>query len=214
MKIQNLFYGKSLISFLLAIFRIVFFLFTFGTAIFVIISVISMFTNVPISPPDFPVLFSLTNEGVFNSPSAMEESNFILRRGMGYVSIANPSKGMVVFNTILVLMVTVCMLVSIRQTILILEAVKKGSFLIIENAIRLRWIALLGMAMYLFDKLNMLVSYSYFSDKLELSGVEFEGFNYFTLLNIEFIFYSLFLLVIAEAFRVGAQLQEETKLTI
>ncbi|PCJ93199.1 MAG: hypothetical protein COA50_14280 [Flavobacteriaceae bacterium] len=214
MKAPNMFYGRGLISFLLTVFRIVFFLSVFATSILLITNMVSMFTNVPLSPPNFPVLFSLTNEGVFNSSSVIEESSFVFNEGMGYVSIVNPSKGMVVFRVILTMLGAVCMLVSLRQTILILEAVKEARFLIIKNALRLRWIALLGIAMFFFDKLSTLVSYAYFSDKLELSGVAFKKFNYFILLNIEFIFYCLFLLVIAEAFRVGAQLQEETKLTI
>ena len=95
-----------------------------------------------------------------------------------------------------------------------LKAAKKGGFLIIENAIRLRKIALLGIVMYFFESLATFVASNYLSDKLQFEGLEFTSINSYLFFDIQTVIYSLFLLVISEAFRMGALLKQEVDLTI
>lgn len=213
MKALNILYGKRLINFLLNILRILFFLYAFSAILMLIFGFFGLVTDFDMTPPEFPVLFSVINEGSFNDLGG-QASNFKLHGGLGYIGMENPPNGIVIFTNIIWLLVMIGMLISMKQTIFILEAAKKGDFLINENAIRLRWIALIGIALFLLEKTYSIFTYVYFSDRLELSGVSFESFNTFAFMNTEFIFYSLFLLVIAEAFRVGSQLKEETELTI
>ena len=96
----------------------------------------------------------------------------------------------------------------------ILKTVITKSFLLIENAVRLRWIALFGVAIFFIDKITGSISTAYLNNYIELPGVKFEIINMLTFINVESVFHSLFLLVIAEIFRLGAKLKEEHDLTI
>ena len=95
-----------------------------------------------------------------------------------------------------------------------LKNAQEGTFLVAKNAIRLRYIALLNIALLLIDKILIVVSSSYLNDKLEFSGIEFSNINWYFFSSWKYIFLYLFLIIIAEAFRLGAQLKEENDLTI
>lgn len=78
-------------------------------------------------------------------------------------------------------------------------------------------IALLSIAACIIESLRIFLSSLYLFDKLEFSGVHFIGspLRYVPfLIKREYILASLFLLVIAEAFRIGAQLKQENDMTI
>ena len=95
-----------------------------------------------------------------------------------------------------------------------LEAAQTGNFLVTKNAIRMRHMALLFIFVFFIDKLSLLISSSFLTDKLDFPGVHFMSVNYYSFARWEYVFFYLFLLVVAEAFRIGAQLKQENDLTI
>lgn len=105
-------------------------------------------------------------------------------------------------------------LLMIYLIIKMLKNAQDGTFLSSKNAIRLRYIALLNIFLLLYNKIYFFVTTSYLIDKLEFSGLEFRDLNWGSFNGWKFIFLYLFLLIIAEAFRLGAQLKEENDLTI
>ncbi|WP_339715590.1 DUF2975 domain-containing protein [uncultured Kriegella sp.] len=201
------------INFLTILFRIGFFLLAFSLLIWVIYNIFIFLTDSPTTHMDFPVMFSLTEQGLFNNPGTNGLSKFYMQ-AMGMIRADDLPKGFLAIYSITTLLANICMLLSMRQVLLILESAKTRTFLIIENAIRLRWIGLLGIAIFLLEKTGTLISASFFTDKLEVSNLGFTSFNLFSFFGIETVFSSLFLLVISEAFRVGAQLKNEADLTI
>lgn len=213
MKTSGKITSTTLISFLANLFRIGFFLLSFSLSIWVIYTIFIFLTNSPTTHMDFPVLFSLAEEGIWNNTTTNESSKFYMQ-AMGMVRAQDLPKGFLILYSMVTLLATVCILFSMRQVLLILESAKTGAFLVVENALRLRWIALLGIATFLLERIGVLISASYFSDKLQVSGLEFSSVNFFSFFYFETIFYALFLLVIAEVFRIGAQLKEEADLTI
>ena len=54
----------------------------------------------------------------------------------------------------------------------------------------------------------------YVGQKVIYEALNFQMVNWLSLKNIDAVFYGLFLIVIAEVFRLGAQLKEENDLTI
>lgn len=207
-------HGLALIKFLLGMFRIGFFLLAFMLIIWGITSIFIFFTDIPSFSANFPVMFSPIDEGIFKVPSESEVGKFMMKDAMGFVSSDSIPKGFLALYSLVILSMNICILLSMRQVIRILESAKMGGFLVAENAVRLRWIALLGLIILFLDRFATVTSASYFSDKLEITGLEFTWFNFFTLMEFDTLFASLFLLVIAEAFRVGALLKQENDLTI
>ncbi|MBM1106410.1 DUF2975 domain-containing protein [Aurantibacter crassamenti] len=204
----------KLITFLLGIFRIGFFLLAFSLSIWAIIGILVLVTNTFTNNMSFPVMFSLVNEGAFHVSSELENGMFVIKDAMGIMSSDTLPKSFIALHGLFTLSINICILFSIRQIVHILESAKTGNFLVVKNAIRLRWIAILGLIILFFDRLSTLSSATYFSSKLEYSGLEFNAFNVFSLMEFDTLFIYLFLLVIAEAFRLGAQLKEENDLTI
>jgi len=133
---------------------------------------------------------------------------------MGIIGVDQLPKGFLLAHSSISLLSYFGVLFSLRWTIKILEAAKQGEFLIIEIAIRLRWIALLGIGCIFFDRLATIFASSYLYDKLEYPGLEFTNINFFSFLTLQSVFSFLFLWVIAEAFRIGSQMKQENDLTI
>ncbi|MEZ5041810.1 MAG: DUF2975 domain-containing protein [Saprospiraceae bacterium] len=214
MEAQNKFYGEALIGFLLAVFRTGFLLFSFGIALWVIVSICALLTDIPFLNTEFPVLFSLNKEGVLHNAEGIGVASFSMRQGMGIIATDALPKGFVALYIVIEFLRSLCILWVMRLIIRILEAVQMGGLLILENAIRLRWVALLGMAILFLGGLITIVSSAYLSDKLTFPGLEFSSFSLFFFATFGSVFHYLFLLVIAEAFRIGAILKEEVDLTI
>lgn len=215
METKNKLYGEGLITFLLVVFRIFFLLASFTLIIMGIFGLISLFAEVPDSKLSFKVLFSLADEGVLNSAEETGITKISMRGGTGFIVTDALPKGFMLFIKLIELLQFAIYLFFLKLLIQILEAAKNGAFLIIENAIRLRWIAFLCIALYVLGIMTTIISTSYLSDKLEFANLEFINYNLHTFIaSKESIFYYLFLLVIAEAFRVGASLKKENDLTI
>lgn len=214
MKATNKSYNGALINFLLIVFQIGFLLCGLGIGLYVLYTIIALLSSDSIFPVGLPVVFSLDHSGVFNLPGHHEVFNFNMSQGMGIIGVDHLPKDFVALHSIITVLGVTCVLLSLKLTIAILEAVKQGGFLIIENAIRLRGIALLSISTFFIERLASFASSFYLSDKLHFSGLEFTSINFYSFFNTQSIFYSLFLLVIAEAFRIGALLKQESDLTI
>jgi len=214
MKAVNKLHNGVLINFLLIVFQAGLFLSVFGLFFNVLLGVLELYTGDSTSPMDFPVMFSMNHAGVINLIDHPGVVNFGMESGIGTIAAENLPKGFVSLYGIIYILGLSCFLLILKLTIDILKAVKKGGFLIIENAIRLRKIALLGIVMYFFESLATFVASNYLSDKLQFEGLEFTSFNSYLFFDIQTVIYSLFLLVISEAFRMGALLKQEVDLTI
>lgn len=214
MAIHNKFNSGNLINFLLIVFQIGFLLMGLGLAFFVLLVIISFITESPSLSGGFTVMFSLSQDGIVNIPNQMTGTTFNIENAMGIIGVDQLPKGFLLAHSSILLLSYFGVLFSLRWTIKILEAAKQGDFLIIENAIRLRWIALLGIGCIFFDRLATIFASSYLYDKLEYSGLEFTNINIFSFMTLQSVFSFLFLWVIAEAFRIGSQLKQENDLTI
>lgn len=214
MEITRKLYGKGLITFLLIVFRSIFLLGSIALIIMGIYGILALFVEVAESKSIFPVLFSITKEGILNNPGDLGSAEFNLFSGMGLIVVDEISTGFKLLFDIILFLSYACSLFYLKLVIKILEAADEGGFLIVENAKRLRWIALLGIAIYLLGFIATLASSFYFNGKLELINLEFTNFNRFSFVSSNSVFNYLFLLVIAEAFRIGALLKKENELTI
>lgn len=204
--------SSTFITILANLFRIGFFLLAFSLLIWVVYNIFIFLTDSPTTHMDFPVMFSLSEQGIVNLDTN-GPSKFYMQ-AMGIIRADDLPKGFLALYSTVTLFANLSILLAMRQVLLILESARTGTFLIIENAIRLRWIALLGISIFLLERIGLFVSAYFFSDKLQVLGLEFTSVNFFSFFYFETIFYALFLLVIAEAFRIGAQLKKEADLTI
>lgn len=208
------FYGMNFIKLLLNFFRVVFFLTALGCIVWATYSIFIFLTDSPTRHMAFPVIFKLQSEGILNIPDITSEANFYILHTRGLlVSDTIPKDFLGLFSILQLLMISSILLIF-RLTIRILDTALLGRFLMLVNAIRLRHIALLGIVYFILEHLMTLISAHYFSDKLEYSNVSFTELHLFSWFNLNVLLTSLFLLVIAEAFRIGARLKEENDLTI
>jgi hypothetical protein len=210
--------GKGLIKFLIFAFRAFYYILWFSLVVVVIIEFISLRkifepTGFPL-PIDFTVFFSLNEELGITAWDTDGNSNFAINYAMGSVKLSYVPNGFIALFCLMAFLLFILGIFSIRLIIRILKTVKDKSFLLIENALRLRWIALLGIAIFIVDKTFSFVIANYLSTHIEYSGIKFTGINPYFILNFETVLNSLFLLVIAEVFRIGAKLKEEQDLTI
>jgi hypothetical protein len=165
-------------------------------------------------PVDFHVYFSHKEELGVSKIGDNESSVFSIDYALGNVKLSNIPYSFLTFYSFIAIVLSTLILLLIRLTLKILKTVRKQLFFIVENAIRLRWIALLTIAVFLTDRISAVITSSYLSNQIEFPGIEFTGFNLYTITGFEIIFNALFLLVIAEIFRIGAKLKEEHDLTI
>ena len=197
--------NNALINFLLITFRGIFLLSSITLIIGGIVMIIDLITNKPTFPVDLPVSFSFTDSGIILTT---DTALFAMPYAKGVILTEDLPNIVVVFSYLGSLLYLLCQL---------LEAAQSGTFLILENTVRLRGIAILILSACLIEVIHTTLSSLYLSDKLEYSGVQFvysPMHTFFYGLKWEYIFCALFLLVIAEAFRVGSQMKQENDLTI
>lgn len=161
-----------------------------------------------------PVVFSPSNKGVLTLPHTDYEYMFHIPEATGTFQAFGLPLKIFYIGSIGTLLFYACILLITYLIIKMLKNAQDGTFLVTKNAIRLRYIALLLIVTLLRDKITIIVSSHYFRDKIELPGLEFYDVTSYTFDNWKHIFLYLFLLIIAEAFRLGAQLKEENDLTI
>ncbi|TMM57972.1 DUF2975 domain-containing protein [Maribacter algarum] len=161
-----------------------------------------------------PIVFSPSNEGILTLPNTDYEYMFHIPAATGtFQAYGLPLKFFYLYS-ISILVYFACILLITYLIIKMLKNAENGTFLVINNAIRLRYIAILCIVTLLRDKVNIIASSHYLKDKIELPGLEFYDLAPYSFQNWKHIFLYLFLLIIAEAFRIGAQLKEENDLTI
>lgn len=161
-----------------------------------------------------PIVFNQTDKGILTLPHTDYEYLFQIPQATGtFLAYGLPLK-LFYIQSIGTIMYHACVLLMIYLIIKMLKNAQEGTFLVAKNAIRLRYIALLNIVLLLIDKILIVVSSSYLSDKLEFPGLEFNTINWYSFSSWKYIFLYLFLIIIAEAFRLGAQLKQENDLTI
>ncbi len=207
-------YGETFIELLLVIFRLSFFITAVGIIFWAIYSMVLFLTDGPTVHQAFPVFFRGQGEGILNVPNDIGAAKFRMYHALGYIVSDSVPKGFLALFSVIHVSGYIFWLLCFGLTIRILDAARLGRFFIVENAIRLRYIGLWGIAYFVLNKLMVVVSASYFSDKLAFSKVNFLSFDFFGWIGLNSLFGFLFLLVISEAFRIGAQLKEESDLTI
>jgi len=206
--------GALLAKFLLMTFRGLFILYSIGLVLYILICSISLGTGNQSQYANLPVVFSFTETGNLISPGIKNAATFKLHNATGIISTDSLTTGTTIFSMVGSVLISICILLIIKLICQILEAAKTNDFLVVKNAIRMRHMALLFIMVFLIDKIKLFVSSSYLADKLEFTGVNFNSVNFYSFANWEYVFFYLFLLVIAEAFRIGAQLKRENDLTI
>lgn len=161
-----------------------------------------------------PIDFSPIGKGVLALPHTDYEYLFQIPEATGtFLAFGLPLKYFYI-GSIGTILNYACGLLMIYLIIKMLINAQDGTFLISKNAIRLRYIALINIFLLLYNKIYFFVTTSYLIDKLEFPGLEFNNLNWSSFYGWKYIFLYLFLLIIAEAFRLGAQLKEENDLTI
>ena len=214
MKEQSDIRGRVLIKFLLITFRSIFLLYSLSLILYLIITTISLNTRNQENYISLPVLFEFTETGNLISSEGESISNVNLHYATGIIDTPSLPRTVGILSLLVNVLISTCILLIIRLICQILDAANTSDFLMVKNAIRMRNMALLFIVVFFIDKLNLLISSLYLSDKLEFSGITFTGINYYFFSRWEYVFFYLFLLVIAEAFRIGSLLKEENDLTI
>ena len=196
--------GNRFVNLLLMIFKVFYYLFSFTIVSIAIFLVGSMWgQSFDIKTSGVMLYFSLPEMVGQVLWSDAQASDFVIDQAIGTLSIDKVPVDVKRVHFFMTMITSTFILLSIRLTIAILKSVKNQAFLLVENAIRLRWIALLTIAIFLSDKLNTVLTSTFLAGKLQLESVQFTGSNWLVLNHFETIFMSLFLLVIAEVFRVA-----------
>ncbi|MFK7813658.1 MAG: DUF2975 domain-containing protein [Maribacter sp.] len=163
---------------------------------------------------NLPVVFNPTENGILTLPHTDYEYMFDIPVATGTFRAFGLPLKIFYFYSIGGLVYFACVLLITYLIIKMLRDAQDGTLLVLKNAIRLRYISLLLIVALARDKILIMISSNYLRDKIELPGLEFYDFNPYSFENWKYIFLFLFLLIIAEAFRLGAQLKEENDLTI
>jgi len=93
----------------------------------------------------------------------------------------------------------------------IVRSVGKGQPFIPENGERLRWIGLSILLIIGFDFFHDILLNLFITPRLTFDSIVFETSNHF---DFRFILLALVILVIGEAFRIGAEMKKEQDLMI
>lgn len=161
-----------------------------------------------------PINFSPSEKGVLTLPQIDYEYTVHIPAAEGTFTVFGLPLKYFYFDSIGILLNYFCGLLMIYLIIKMLKSALDGIFLVSINAIRLRYIALLSILLLLYNKLFVFISTAYIRDKIEFPDLEFNKFGWQSINGWQYLFLFLFLLIIAEAFRLGAQAKQENDLTI
>ena len=214
MKKRTIISAKSLIIFLRYSFIGMFLLSAFNLTYFLFIKLWPALIHGKRQAVNLPIVFSHTEKGILTLPHIDYEYIFRIPQASGtFLAFGLPLK-LFYIQSVGTVLKSACILLMLYLIIKMLRSAQKGIFLVAKNAIRLRYIALLSSAILIIDKIVFFVSSAYLSDKLEFPGIEFSNFNWYSFGSWKLLFFFLFLIIIAEALRLGAQSKEENDLTI
>lgn len=206
--------AKSLVVFLRYSFIGLFLWYAFLLVYFFVIQLWPALVYGKRQPVDLPIVYNHIDKGILTLPHIDYEYILSIPQATGTFLVYGLPLKLFYIQSIETVLTSACGLLMIYLIIKMLKSAKEGAFLVAKNAIRLRYIALLNITLILISKISFFVSMSYFSDKLEFPGLEFSNDIQNSFNGWKYIFLYLFLLIIAEAFRLGAQLKEENDLTI
>ncbi len=214
MKKRTIISAKSLIIFLRYSFMGMFLLSSFNLAYFFFIELWPALVHGKRQGVNLPIVFSHTEKGILTLPHIDYEYIFRIPHATGtFLAFGLPLK-LFYIQSIGTVLKSACVLLMLFLIIKMLKSAQKGILLVVKNAIRLRYIAILCIAILLIDHIVFFASSAYLHNKLEFPGIEFSNLNWYSSGNHKLLFLFLFLLIIAEAFRLGAQSKEENDLTI
>jgi hypothetical protein len=218
MKNKNIKNQNTRVNVLLIIFRGLYFLTIVSIALMVLFLVVMLVSGVyPLNALgfNFPVYFDMIQSNGVAMWSDQTTTPVKMTNVMGSIWLSDIPNVLLVVSSFFSILVIGFGIQSIRLSIRILESVKFRKFFLIENAVRLRWIALFNIAAFLFVRMNSIFTSNYLGSRMELVGIEFENINLHMLFgNVDIVIFNLFLLIIAEVFRVGAEMKNEQDLTI
>ena len=214
MNTRAMFNASSIISFLLNLLRVIFLLSAIGLILWGLYGLMDLLAGAPPITGGYPVFFSYLDEGVIKTADGQGIASIGMHKGMVEVSTEDLSNGFVLFRVLTGMAMHLSFLLAVYLTIRILESLQAGEYFAIANAVRLRWIALLSILITVLERIMVFRSCLYFENKLEFSGLAFKQIPFLRMEDLKFVIFFLFLLVIAEAFRAGALLKEESDLTI
>ena len=158
-------------------------------------------------------LVDSVSDGILNW-SQEESAPFELISKVGYMQTSRVPGRFLVLNHFLFLVMCGAVMFSIKFALQILNEVKSGAFLLVENTLRFRWIVLLNVFAFLVYKLSGIINSYYFSQRIAgEEGLSF-GINRLSFEGVGAIFWAIFLIIIAEVFRIGAAIKAENDLTI
>lgn len=163
---------------------------------------------------NLPIDFTLMDKGTLLLPHTDYEYMFDIPFATGNFRAFGLPLKFFYLDSIGTILNFACGLLMIYLIIKMLKNAQDGILLVSKNAIRLRYIALLNIFLLTYNKIFLFFSTSYLIDKIEFTGLEFHDFSWTSLNGWQYIFLYLFLLIIAEAFRLGAQAKQENDLTI
>lgn len=218
MKKQHKEKDTRLVNILLIIFRGLYFLTVLSLAFIALFAFLAILVGKhPIDSMsfNFPVFFSMienSGEAIWNDQTI---TPFKINQTLGIISLSNIPSFLLIVYSLLTMLAVVFGLQAIRLSIQILESVKFKKFFLSENAVRLKWIALLNIGAFLSTRLNYIFTSNYLANKIELTGIYFENLTLNMIFaNTDIVIFNLFLLIIAQVFKVGAEMKNEQDLTI
>lgn len=214
MKNRTIVSAKSLINFLLFSFWGLFLWYTFLLAYFFFVQLWPALFHSKRQGVNLPIIYNHIEKGILTLPQIDYEYILHIPPASGSFLVFGLPLKFFYIQSIETVLTYACGLLMIFLIIKMLKSAKDGSFLVAKNAIRLRYIALLNIALLAIDQISIYISMSYFSDKLEFPGLEFTNEVLRAFNGWKYIFLYLFLIIIAEAFRLGGQLKKENDLTI
>lgn len=218
MKNLAFFSRNSIINLLSLVFSFLFII-ALLNALFFFIHTISYLTDINEmvelkTPFSFQVyLIDSAREGLINW-TQNEEASFQMISQVGKIQTRRAPGSFLAFNNFLFLLMSILALFSFKLAIRILHDVKSGAFLLAENTDRFRWIILLNVLAFIIYRVSVIFTTYYFNQKIFAEEPLSLGLNLLSFEGFGVIFWGLFLIVIAEVFRIGALVKTENDLTI
>jgi hypothetical protein len=218
MKNQKLEHKNTLVNVLLIIFRFLYFSTIASLAFIVLMALVMLLSGeYPLNALgfNFPIYFDMIQSEGYAIWNDQTTTPIKIKNVMGSIWLSDIPNLLLIVSSLFSLMMIGFTIQSIRFSIRILESVKFRKFFLIENAVRLRWIALFNIAAFLSTRLSSIFTSNYLGSKMELAGIEFENINLHMFFgNVDIVIFNLFLLIISEVFRLGAEMKNEQDLTI
>lgn len=199
--------GATFTRFFRVIFRIIYFFLWLAIAFNLILMIVSAFTGTREAlPGTLEVLATFNAENTGNLQwSKNFDTEVSMKGGVGLISINQADPWFYFINQVKNVIVLLLVAFSIRHVLKMFNSLKTQSFLIPENALRLRHIGLLNIAAYSTGLVAQIALNSYLEDKITWQGLDFQKITAISFVTFESALWALFLIVIAEIFRLSVK---------